>query len=124
MMSMERIGSLQSLTTGSAGRTVFLPNQKLASAPASSRRSRNSSVQRLKLWPIQRERSYRSLTPLSRRKKSGLRERSSLEEFGKRGAVVCIGRGMDRRPRKPVWVVVYDDVLYCDFSRDDRCEFR
>ena len=57
---------LSSLTMELASRTASLLNKKPGSARASSRRSRNSSVPRLKLWLAQRERPSRSLTPLFR----------------------------------------------------------
>ena len=41
------------------------------------------------------------------------------DEFGKRSPFGRIGRNMDRWPREPIWIVEYDGVLYCDFSRDD-----
>ena len=41
------------------------------------------------------------------------------DEFGKRSSFGRIGRDLDRRPYEPIWIVDYDGVLYCDFSRDD-----
>ncbi len=64
MKFLEQIGSFRSPTMELGSRTVSLLNQKPGSARASSRRSRNSSVPRLKLWPAQRERPCRSLMPL------------------------------------------------------------
>ena len=51
-------------------------------------------------------------------------ERNPLEEFGKRSTLSCFGRGMDPRLRKPIWIVVYDGVLYNDFVRDGRRDVR
>ena len=47
----ERTGSFRSPTMGLASRTASSRKEKPVSAPASSRRSRNSSMPRLKLWP-------------------------------------------------------------------------
>jgi len=46
------------------------------------------------------------------------------DEFYKRSRSSRIGRDMDRRPREPIWIVDYDRVLYCNFSRDDHGDVR
>jgi len=69
-----RTGSFQLPTMAWASRMASLLKAKPVSVRASSRRSRNSWVPRLKLWPVPRTQPCRSLMPPSRRRKSGLRE--------------------------------------------------
>ena len=63
-------------------------------------------------------RPYRPLILLLRRRKSELRERSSLKEFGKRGLLDRIDYGVGRRLHRSIRIVVDDGRLYHDYARD------
>jgi hypothetical protein len=64
----------------------------------------------------------RSLTLLSRRSKPELLDRSSVEEFAKRGPLQPCWPQRGSPPRALIWIVVDDGCLRRDFARDGGCE--